>query len=231
MGKRSHSSKTSRACRESNSKSETDHYHHSNHTLSQSSKLARWLYRILGSSWKRHTLDPVGCDISQAQTTPSSTSHHKVTKLKIKKMAPIAKKSISRTLSWGSLSTVTDSLGLVAGERAFPLEDEHKLSWANSKDEVLQILERNTFDNIGPKPVSLVFAYQVEYISTWTRQRKTAPTIIISCYSQVYGERLKKEVQKGFQRDLFDPAIKDFRVLAAKEGLQLSVHNDAGLAC
>jgi hypothetical protein len=231
MGKRSHSSKPPRACQESNSKSEADQHHHSNPTLSQSPKLARWFYRILGSSRKSHTLVPGGCDTSQGQNTPSSSSHPKVTKLKVSKMAPIAKKSISRTFSWGSLSTVSDPLGKVAGERAFPLEHEHKLSWDNSKYEVLQILERNTFDNIGPKPVSLVFAYQVEYVATWTRQRKTAPTIIISCYSQVYGERLKKEVQKGFQRDLFDPAIKDFRVLAVKDRLQLSVLKDAGQAC
>jgi hypothetical protein len=101
----------------------------------------------------------------------------------------------------------------------YQLDEQHNNSWKNSRDEVTRVLERNTSGNIGPKPVSLLYAYEVEH-KNWMRQKKRAPTIVISCHSQAYGELLKKEFRKSLKSDLFDPSIKEFYVVAMQDKFQ-----------
>jgi hypothetical protein len=106
----------------------------------------------------------------------------------------------------------TPKLGKVGEKSVYELNEQHQQNWSRSQDKVRKVLERNAAGhNIGPKPLSLLEAYETNEIDYWTLQRRRTPTIVISCSSKSYGKHLKKTIDKSeLLQSLFGG---DFRVI------------------
>lgn len=104
----------------------------------------------------------------------------------------------------------TPKLGKVGEKPVYRLDEQHQLNWSRSQDKVRKVLERNPAGhNIGPKPLSLLEAYETND-RDWTLQRRRTPTIVISCSSKSYGKHLKKTIDKS---ELLQTLLGDFRVI------------------
>jgi hypothetical protein len=216
------SSKTSGFSEGSNLKSKREQTYRPSRTRSQSWKLTKLFscifHRRRKPQARRSTDRSTGKDPAP-QVSPSQKRTMPEDKTQISTIEKDTPRRFSFLRSRSNTGTSSPPVGSVGTRPVYHLDEQHNNSWKNSKDEVTRVLERNTSGNIGPKPVSLLYAFEVEH-KTWTLQRKRAPTIVISCRSQAYGELLKKEFRKSLRSDLFDPSIKEFYVVAMQDNFQ-----------
>lgn len=105
-------------------------------------------------------------------------------------------------------------VGTVGHTDVWELQPEYQHKWEQAQDQVLRVLERNpSSHNYGPKPLSLLEAYEVKQWTWLHLQKKRLPTIVIICSSPSYGNHLKKTLEKGVKQELLEPSIAEFKVI------------------
>jgi hypothetical protein len=148
-----------------------------------------------------------------ASGKPSAANHNvkrRVTLLNIMQRADRSSSDSSRSSHHHQHTSRTPKLGKVGEKSVYELDERHQLNWSRSQDKVRKVLERNPAGhNIGPKPLSLLEAYETNE-RDWTLQRRRTPTIVISCSSKSYGKHLKKTIDKS---ELLQTLLGDFRVI------------------
>jgi hypothetical protein len=148
-----------------------------------------------------------------ASGKPSAAKHNvkrRVTLLNIMSRADRSSSDGSSSSHYHQHRSRTPKLGKVGEKSVYELEERDQQKWVRSQDKVRKVIERNpAAHNIGPKPLSLLEAYETNEWD-WTLQRRRTPTIVISCSSKSYGKHLKKTIVKS---ELLKTLLGDFSVI------------------
>lgn len=183
----------------------------------QPGRLARLLC-LPSKNRQQQQTHPLRTDIKSsnpkaASGKPSAANHNvkrRVTLLNIMQRADRSSSNSSSSSQHRQNRSRTPKLGTVGEKSVYELDELDQQNWIRSQDKVRKVLERNPAGhNIGPKPLSLLEAYETNG-RDWTLQRRRTPTIVISCSSKSYGKHLKKTIDKS---ELLQTLLGDFRVI------------------
>lgn len=183
----------------------------------QPGRLARLLCLPRKNRQQQQT-HPLRADIKStkpkaASGKPSAANHNvkrRATLLNIMQRADRSSSDSSSSSHYHQHRSRTPKLGKVGEKSVYELDERDQQKWIRSQDKVRKVIERNPAGhNIGPKPLSLLEAYETNEWD-WTLQRRRTPTIVISCSSKSYGKHLKKTIVKS---ELLKTLLGDFSVI------------------